>query len=349
MEILSNATFTCERVDGAVPTFNITWTNRNIDIIDIKKIGGVVNNSTDYGALSSKTLNMLRTHTTLDKHQIASARSALLKNKIIGNHNRMNLLVARIVPEYETDGILAISRKYDFPPLNLLRGILLRKGYNTSKLHDIFVSKTNAANVLSAYDMQQYVAAEANDAESMFDQQMITDIAAANELAFVNYFRSLGITLKDENELAAEQIESHGRMIATPDILFIDTVFINGTQIAWLDYKDYIGTNVRFLYMSNVKQAHEYEERWGQGAICYHYGFIAGMTIPGAMLLDAHALPIKLQNKDVSTSIRINVIETSESKTSKSIKVNEVAGKKATKGSSKKAESGAKSKAKQKT
>ncbi len=298
------------------PRFHITWENRNVPLEDIKRVGNVVNNSTDYGEISRRMINALRTRTSLTQHQIMSARSALLKNKIMCGYSRMNMLVSRIIPEYESEGIMAISVRYDFPPLSLMRGILIRKNYAQASLHKIFVKKLNAADILSKYDMQQYMIAESKDAESIFNQHAIAVVAAANELVFVNYFRSLGIKLSDEKEIAAEQIASHGRAIATPDILFHDEVWINGERVAWLDYKDYIGTNVRFLYTSNVKQAHEYEIRWGRGAICYHHGFIAGMQIPGAMLLDAYVLPIKLQNKDVPGSIHHVRPQAASSKTS---------------------------------
>ena len=311
--LISNDTFTCVRVNTSPPTFKITWSCRNVDVVDIKKIGSIVNRSTDYRAISRQTLNKMRTITSLDANQIVSARSALLKNKIISSFNRMDAHVIRIIPEYEHKGILYVSNTYDFPPLNLLRGILLRRGYSTKSLREIFVNKTNAAKILGTYDMQQYVIAEANDAESSFNQRQIAEIAAANELTFVNYFRSLGIALKDENEIAAEQVAEHGRAIATPDILFLDNVIINGVAVTWLDYKDYIGTNVRFLYMSNLSQAAEYNSRWGVGAIAYHHGAISTMSIPGTLLLDAGTLPIKLCNKDIPTSIRINVV--SETKT----------------------------------
>jgi len=313
--------FTVTRINNPIQ-YNITWSNRVIPLADIKQVGGLVNRTSEYGMVSRKTINALRTRTSLTQHQIISARNALLKNKIMSGYNRMNAIVPRIMEEYERDGVMVLSARYDFPPLNLIRGILLRKQYSASSLHRIFVQKLNAAEVLQPYDMQQYMIAEQNDAESLFNQRNVALIAAANELIFVNFFRSLGIALKDENEIAAEQIAEHGRAIATPDILFLDTVVINGEHVGWLDYKDYIGTNVRFLYMSNVKQAHEYEKRWGAGAICYHHGFIAGMHIPGAMLLDAHALLIKLQNKDDTKGISgINGKKRQENRTQKVQKV----------------------------
>ena len=164
--LISNDTFTCVRVNTSPPTFKITWSCRNVDVVDIKKIGSIVNRSTDYRAISRQTLNKMRTITSLDANQIVSARSALLKNKIISSFYRMDAHVIRIIPEYEHKGILYVSNTYDFPPLNLLRGILLRRGYSTKSLREIFVNKTNAAKILGTYDMQQYVIAEAHEAES---------------------------------------------------------------------------------------------------------------------------------------------------------------------------------------
>ena len=118
--------------------------------------------------------------------------------------------------------------------------------------------------------------------------------AEANEVSVVNYFRSLGIRLYDQAELVEQQIKIFGRAKFTPDILFIDKVFINKTRIGWIEYKDYVGTKVPFLYSSNKDQSAKYFKEWGTGAMCYRHSFVSNLSIDGAILLDATALPIKL-------------------------------------------------------
>jgi len=87
----------------------------------------------------------------------------------------------------------------------------------------------------------------------------------------------------------------YGRAVATPDILFEDEVYINDHRVHWIDYKDYAGTRIDFLYKSNVNQAERYGRRWGPGALCYRWGYLESLSIPMALPLDARALPIKFQ------------------------------------------------------
>lgn len=93
-----------------------------------------------------------------------------------------------------------------------------------------------------------------------------------------------------------EQVEKFGRAVITPDLLFLDEVYINGVRVHWIDYKDYIGTKIHFLFSSNSGQSGKYTEKWGTGALCYHRGYVEGLVIPGASLLDARSLPVEFES-----------------------------------------------------
>lgn len=235
-----------------------------------------------------------RYSTNVSIDQILSLRNIVLKDKIIKNYARMNNMIADIASEYDTTDIVKLSAKYDFPPLNLLRGIFIYKNYNVGDVYKIFANKEDPKIILRGRDLRQFKRAEANDAESTFNQQKVAKIAEENEIRVVNFFKKLGISMLTQDDLVKEQTEKFGRPIITPDVLFIDQVYINGDRIHWIDYKDYLGTNVKFLLISNINQAAKYTNKWGPGALCFRYSYVEGVII-SATLLDARSLPVKLK------------------------------------------------------
>lgn len=287
-----------------VNTHHITWKNDALNKHVYEKILHWVTKSRDYSALTPeratdfcaflKILNkQYNTNVSLD--QALSVRNIILKHKLIKNYSRMNIQIARIAGKYEGgDSILSLSNRYDFPPLNLLRGIFIYRGIDKVKTYSIFANKTDPSTLLTGRDLQQYLIAEKNDAESTFNQRRVTKVAFENEDRVVKFFKSIGINVITQDDLAAEQKAEFGRAVLTPDLLFTEPVYINNEIVHWIDYKDYIGTEVRFLYSSNIAQAAKYAKKWGPGALCYHRAYVEGLTIPDAILLDARSLPCEL-------------------------------------------------------
>lgn len=288
------------RSEGAV--HHIKW---KVYPVDRRTYGGIaqwVMRSTDYTPMNKGKMIYL-TQLVGDLNglyggavtieQAVAIRNIILKSKIIKNYHRMNSVIRKVSREYDGGlSIMSLSATYDFPPLNLLRGIFLHKGYDSGKVHAIFTSKRDLS-YLKGRDLAQFVIAEANDAESTFNQQIVTEIAAENEIRFVKFFADLGIGHRTQDDLVTEQTAQFGRAVITPDLLFTDTVFINGARVHWIDYKDYIGTNVGFLLKSNTEQAAKYTVKWGPGAMCYHKSFVDDVKI-GALMLDTSALSIEL-------------------------------------------------------
>lgn len=223
-----------------------------------------------------------------------SIRSVVLKDRVIRGYSRMNRVVSRISIEYNTKTILQVSKKYDFPPLNLLRGILLYRGFEPSVIYDVFTGKTSAETILKGRNLEQYKLALQNDAEASFNQAEVARIAAANELRVVEWFRGIGAVMKTQEQLVEEQVKEHGRAVATPDILFMEPVYINGVRVHWLDYKDYTATEISFIFNSNVDQASRYVEKWGPGVLCYRY-VVDNVAISSTQCLSAEYLGIKFE------------------------------------------------------
>lgn len=108
----------------------------------------------------------------------------------------------------------------------------------------------------------------------------------------VDYLRSLGIRLSTEEELKKDQKEKYGRPRLTPDILFLDPVFINGSAVRWMDVKNIYGSYlVNTHFMKN--QVTSYVQEWGPGAVVFGMGYSDMLTIPGAIVLDTTPIPRK--------------------------------------------------------
>ena len=105
------------------------------------------------------------------------------------------------------------------------------------------------------------------------------------------FITNLEIRYQTEADIRYEKIYK-----VTPDILFDEpvTIIINESEhkIRWLDAKNYIfmGPNVPFILESIKKQAKKYNDIFGPGAFIFRYGFISGVQIEGAYLLDGSSL-----------------------------------------------------------
>lgn len=274
-------------VKSGTNSWRIIWDNVVVPVGVFNAIKSYVYKSRDYTA----DIRPLLAHTgDTPVDTVSNIRNQIIKMKIISNYNRQNAIVDRLVEEYATASILELARKYDFPPLSLLRNILLNSGeYSSKEIYEIFTGK--APDRLSGRDAQQFKLAAANDV--LVDDGKNARVAEEAEARFVETFRELGIGLRTQAELAAEQIAEHGRAIITPDILFTDEVHINGIRVHWIDYKDYVLTSIPFLFQSATKQGNKYVAKFGPGAICYARGVVAGVAFdnPDVMILGGGGRP----------------------------------------------------------
>lgn len=229
----------------------------------------------------------------IDENTAGSLRNSIIKTYIINNIRKIQKNIKKISLDYRNGmSILDVSAKWKFPPLNILRSILIHEGGNESELFRVFSKNIEPEKYLVGHDYSQYIIAAAADGESAFDSELIAQIAKYNENQIVSYFVSK-TEVVTEGQLASKQKAEHGRALFTPDILFEKPIIINGHTIHWIDYKDYAGCPDTYLYKSNVAQAEKYNSVFGSGAIMYHYGYV-DMKIPSTVLLDARSLDVKL-------------------------------------------------------
>lgn len=212
------------------------------------------------------------------QHLLAIIRMTNLA-RIVRNSYKLEKesVVSNIIHE---DDVIKMSQKYEIPPLNILY-IVIKNKYGESLANSLFKSGDySILKQLSKYHKKQFYLAERNDSSGLFIQRLNAIRSKENEDYFLDLLRRLGIKLKSEDDLKEE-----GSNI-TPDVLFVDEVYINDKQIFWIDFKDYVGTPISFIWNKNKKQTKKYYDKWGYGALCYSQSYVEGLSDDTAMILD---------------------------------------------------------------
>ena len=237
---------------------------------------------------------------SINMGQLLAMRDSIVKNKVVQRYGTMNKHIKNVAADFYGQNtkrlshgevapirgnmdIIALAKKWDFPPLNLMRGILLTK-YEAPVIFDI-INAGASPTLLTPFERRQLTRATKHDTANTTNERERRGQAQDAEDAFVRFFESFDISLITQDSLAIHQIESHGRAISTPDMLFADDVYINNIQVKWIDYKDYVLTDIKFMHKSNSDQAAKYNAKWGKGALIYGRGLVEGVEIADTMIL----------------------------------------------------------------
>ena len=224
---------------------------------------------------------------TLD--QALSLRSALLQQKTVYSHGRLKSRAKALLRLYnEGVSVVDLSRRFDFPPMNIFRIILTEKRWSKSRIKECLRDPTK----MKKREREEFEKAEAADRVSNVDQSETHTRADLFEEVLADWFESRGVKIRRQNEMVSEQRLEHGRPINTPDILFLDHVEINGQPVAWIDAKHFYGADVSFQRKKMSKQMSRYIDEWGSGAVVYRHGFSENLFIPGCLMLDAGVLDL---------------------------------------------------------
>lgn len=246
-----------------------------------------VMNTRDYGVLTDELKECLQTsYPGVDLRYIINLRQTLLKEKVISSYPRMQRMISRLRAAYSRRDIHHIAHDYDFAPLNMLRSIFMQT-YSEDVVRSVF--NGGPLDRLTRRDQKQFKLASAHDSESTITATEVLTRALDAENKFVESL--LHIAHKTQDTLAEEQKEKYGRAINTPDILFLEPVFINGQRVNWIDYKDYVGCDVSFLINSNRKQCARYVAEWGPGALVY-WAHVEGLHIDQVQLLSRETMVV---------------------------------------------------------
>ena len=221
--------------------------------------------------------------------QALSLRSALLQQKTVYSHGRLKSKAKSLFRLYnEGVSVVDLSKRFDFPPMNIFRIILAEKRWSKSRIKECLREPSK----MKKREQEEFEKAEAADRVSNVDQSETHSRADLFEEVLADWFESRGVSLRRQNEMVSEQRLEHGRPINTPDILFLDHVEINGQPVAWIDAKHFYGADVSFQRKKMTKQMSRYIEEWGSGAVVYRHGFSENLFIPGCLMLDAENLDL---------------------------------------------------------
>ena len=280
--------------------FSFSWPTSPVPLKEEAEMAKVVIRKGEFGWLDDARVDEIAEivkgrNMTLD--QVLSLRSALLQQKTVYGHGRLKSRSKVLLRLYnEGVNVVDLSKRFDFPPMNIFRVILAEKRWSKSRIKE----SLRTPSKLSTREREEFEMAEAADRVSNVDQTETHIRADLFEDILSDWFESKGVRIRRQPEMVTEQKKELGRPVRTPDILLLDHVEINGKPIAWIDAKHFYGADVDFQRKKMVKQMNRYIEEWGSGAIVYRHGFSENLFIPGCTLLDADTLDVSRLNIDSS-------------------------------------------------
>ena len=277
--------------------FAFEWVNNPVSLKTEAELASKVVRKGEFGWLPDERVNEIGRmvddlEMTLD--QALSLRSALLQQKTVYSHGQLQARGKALVRLYrEGLGIVDLSKKFDFPPMNVFRVVLKEMGWSKSRIKETLRSPSK----FKERERAEFEAAEAADRVSNVDQSETHVRADLFEEILADWFEDQGVRVRRQPDMVKEQMKEHGRPINTPDLLFLDHVEINGEPVAWIDAKHFYGADVDFQRKKIAKQATRYVDAWGQGALVFRHGFCGNVHIPGTVLLDCGPLDLEPLNR----------------------------------------------------
>ena len=223
----------------------------------------------------------------INKHIIASIKSAYMKNYIIKNHFTLNKNSKIIIDEYPKIGVLKLSTKFNLSPMTIIRFVF-------DKLYHIKLKELLASKKLSNYDQQQFELADKNDIYvtlnqvEQSEQSILFENIIASEFLVKN-----NIEFKTQEELTQEQIIKYGKAINTPDFLITSELIINSKKINWIDAKNFYGSNIDFIVSKVKKQIKKYLDTYGPGCLIFNHGFNSKLAFNDVLILDYDSIKLE--------------------------------------------------------
>ena len=223
--------------------------------------------------------------------QALSLRAALNQEKSVYSHSKLMRRSNELSRRYDSgESVIALSKRFDAPPVNTFRAILTGRGWTKTRIKDTLNKNPSKLN---KRDKEQFELAESVDRVSSVNQTETQTAAEVFEEILCTYFESVGVRFRRQEELLREQTKQEGRAIITPDLLLLDDVRINGVPCAWIDAKHFFGADLKFPKKKTQKQVDRYVAEYGQGALVYRHGFCDGLRLRGAIKLDSSPLDLK--------------------------------------------------------
>ena len=280
-------------IDPPARVVNIKWKLNAVKKSVQTKASPLVCSPGEFGFLPEEKVQQIakkieKLDITLE--QSLSLRSALNQEKSVYSHGRLMSRANELKRRYDSgESVLSLSTRFDAPPVNVFRAILTGRGWSKNKIKETL----KAPSKMNQRDRDQFQLAESADRVSSVNQSETQNAAEVFEDILCDYFSSLDIRFRRQEDLLDEQKKSEGRAIITPDLLLLDDVRINGIPCAWIDAKHFFGADLRFPRKKTQKQVDRYVNEYGQGAIVYRHGFCDTLKLKGAILLDSSPLDLE--------------------------------------------------------
>ena len=278
--------------------FDFEWELNPVPLSTEEKVASEVVQRGHFGWLEDDRVEEIATfvdseNMTLD--QALSLRSALLQQKTVYSHGRLKSKSRELAKHYRAGtSIIELSQRYDFPPMNMFRVVLEAMGWSKKKIKESLREPSS----MKSREREEFEAAEAADRVSNVDQSEVQVRADLFEDILADWFEEKGVRLRRQPEMVKQQMADHGRPIRTPDLLFLDHVYINGEPIAWIDAKHFYGADVDFQRKKMRKQMNRYIDEWGSGAIVFRHGFSENLYMPGVLMLDSSQVDLTRLDSD---------------------------------------------------
>jgi len=280
-------------IDPPAKIVNVKWDLNAVKKSVQSKASPLVCSPGEFGFLPEERVQQIakkieKLDITLE--QSLSLRSALNQEKSVYSHGRLMSRANELKRRYDSgESVLSLSTRFDAPPVNVFRAILTGRGWSKNKIKEAL----KVPSKMNERDREQFQLAESADRVSSVNQSETQNAAEVFEDILCDYFTSLNVRFRRQEDLLAEQKKSEGRAIITPDLLLLDDVRINGIPCAWIDAKHFFGADLRFPKKKTQKQVDRYVNEYGQGAIVYRHGFCETLRLKGAILLDSSPLNLE--------------------------------------------------------
>ena len=286
-------------VDLEAPrTFRLSWRPEPVPLQAEERVASLVVKRGDFGWLTDERVDEMAAaleNENMTLEQALSLRSALLQQKTVYSHHKLRSKGKELARQYrEGASIVDLSKKYDFPPVNVFRVVLESMGWSKKRIKESLRQPSS----MKQREREEFEAAEAVDRVSSVDQSETQVKADLFEDILADWFEQQGIRLRRQPEMVKEQSELLGRPVRTPDLLFLDHVYINDQPVAWIDAKHFYGSDVDFQRKKMKKQMNRYIEEWGSGAIMFRHGFSENLYLPGVLMLDASPIDLSRLNQE---------------------------------------------------
>lgn len=271
----------------------MTKININISPIDYNlemKLSNAVLIKGNYKKLNDRQINKLKRYIKLRKlslqiEDIFSIRSAYMTMKIMKNSYRLKKSINEIYKLYENNITLKeIVKKYDLPPIPLIKNILYKKKYGKDIVKGFFYGEK--LNKLNDFDLKQLNYAIENDIFNKIVQTEQIENSENFEKEIGNFLKKHDVKFKTQDELVKEQIEKYGRPINTPDFLILSDFYINNKKINWIDAKNFYGANTYLVKKKIKKQVRKYIDAYGFGSIFFSLNFSEKLKFDNVLLVN---------------------------------------------------------------